>query len=688
MIRMKESLRIGVACFAAVVAVSVSEGAIVREYGRVTGRADAPLPGTTVAEDMLRDAQAWTNVVNLDSLLDITFERSETGRGQVRLSGTKDKGDVGLRLTSRPFAWPRHGLGYALSFEIMARPAVLQSGGAWPWGSAVIWQDAQGRELTHDVFPLTGHPGEFREVVLFGSIPFAAKSFSIRLGFDRPNPRKGEFIVVRNMRMGFMERDLDPSWTPVPTPEMPRVRLVSPSPTLDRKTPLQVLVASGRPLDWKRVAVSVDGADVTPVVRRKGNVLEYAPAQPWTNGLHAACISVFDPLTQTSFVADKRFLVGERSCRTQVRLREDGMALVDGKPFFPIGIFGVRKREENGWNFDRAMADLKAGGFNTVHSYAADGTDEFLDAAARQGLKVWTGMHVPDERFCTKLRYRPEVLAWYVGDDTSMHATVPEVHDRDDNVRACDPDRITVQADVMNSGDAVSSYARYVKATDVFMPEIYPVVGPEPDSSPDCVARTIRDLERFKDDVAAAGDSKPHAVWPIIQYFKGYTLWKRFPTRRELFAMSYAAVIHGAHGIVWYTYGGTASKGDYGVTTSPEIWGNMTNIATRLNAMTPVFLAPPCPQPKKPVVLSGPKADALGFDSISMLYKRLDDNAYVFAVNGATNDVRVSFSVPDESAKASVLYENRSVKVVGKTFEDEFGPFDVHVYKLNRKEEK
>ena len=677
---MKEIFRLGLVGCAAAVVVSASEGAIVREYGRVTGKADAPLPGKTVAEDMLRDAQAWTNVVNLDSLLDITFERSETGRGQVRLSGTKDKGDVGLRLTSRPFAWPRHGLGYALSFEIKARPAVLQSGGAWPWGSAVIWQDAKGRELAHDVFPLTGNPGEFREVVLFGSMPFSAASFSVRLGFDRPNPKKGEFIVIRNMRMGFMERDLDPNWTPVPMPEMPRVRLVSPSPTLDQNAPLRVSVVSGRPLDWGQIAVSVDGEDVSKVVRRNGNVLEYTPIQPWTNGLHAARISVFDPLTQTSFAADKRFLVGERPVRTVVRLREDGMALVDGKPFFPIGIFGVRKREENGWDFGRAMADLKAGGFNTVHSYEVDGADEFLDAAARQGLKVWTAMYAPTARFCGNLRHRPEVLAWYIGDDTSMHATVPEVHDRDDNVRACDPNRITAQADVMNSGDAVSSYARYVKATDVFMPEIYPVVGPEPDSSPDCVARTIRDLERFKDDVAAAGDSKPHAVWPIIQYFKGYKSWKRFPTRRELFAMSYAAVIHGAHGVLWYTYGGTPANGDYGITTSPEVWGNMTNLATRLNEMSPVFLAPPCPQPKKPMILSGPEKDVLGFDSISTLYKRFGDSTYVFAVNGATNAVRAVLSAPDGASDVRVRYENRSVRIVGKSFEDVFEPFDVHVY--------
>lgn len=72
-------------------------------------------------------------------------------------------------------------------------------------------------------------------------------------------------------------------------------------------------------------------------------------------------------------------------------LRDDGMVLVDGRPFFPIGIYSVSECERNGNSIDTAFRDLKAAGFNMVHRSGRTTLkdEEFLSLADRHGLKVF-----------------------------------------------------------------------------------------------------------------------------------------------------------------------------------------------------------------------------------------------------------------------------------------------------------
>jgi hypothetical protein len=300
-------------------------------------------------------------------------------------------------------------------------------------------------------------------------------------------------------------------------------------------------------------------------------------------------------------------------------------------------------------------------------------------------LKTWTGVTIPGTNFTETLRKHPAVLAWYVGDDTASHYTPQRIYDRVDGVAAIDPRRITCQADVLGGGDAVSRYAPFVNVTDVFMPEIYPVNDVTPVPFEKCVAITVRDMKRFKADVAEYGDGRPRAVWPIIQYFKGWSSWKRYPTRDELFAMSFAAIAQGAHGITWYTYGGVYNpvkkQDNRGAASSPETWCNMANLVWRLRELAPVLTARTPPQPKPARILSGPEADVLGQESISMLAKRHRGSTYLIAVNGTASEIEAEFDLGVRGSRAKVLWEGRTVPVSKGRITDRFGPLAVHVYK-------
>lgn len=137
-------------------------------------------------------------------------------------------------------------------------------------------------------------------------------------------------------------------------------------------------------MDAKSVRITIDGKDSTDAFRRDGDRWHMAavPQGGWTDVLHEATVEVSDMLGN-SVKARKAFFVGEVSdSAPRCELRWDGMAIVDGKPFFPIGIYAVCKREFNGHSLDRAFSDLADAGFNFAHTYDNESaqSEEFLSA--------------------------------------------------------------------------------------------------------------------------------------------------------------------------------------------------------------------------------------------------------------------------------------------------------------------
>ena len=473
----------------------------------------------------------------------------------------------------------------------------------------------------------------------------------------------------------------DSGWTLVGDTRPPRARRTSPSPTRNPAETLRIEVKDATStVTWDSLKVVVDGVDKTAAFTRDGDIISLeAPPGGWAQGLHTAEVCVVD-FHGNKAKSTKMFYVGEAPATPPVTLRDDGMTLVGGKPFFPIGIYAVCKRDFNGKNFDAAFKGLKEAGFNLAHTYGNSYAPDFLDAAAKYGFKLWVAARVPDRRLIDTGRHNPSIIAWYLGDDTSDHI-LPELEaDYDEAVKAVDPTRITVQADpILSSRGGSSRYADYVTATDGFLPEIYPVRNKEGDpTDKTCVATTIRDMKQDAEDVSLHGDGKPRTCWAILQYFKGWSGWLHFPTREQLFATTFAAIIHGAHGVTWYTYGGFDKN--EGVTSSPERWRNICDLATRLAELSPVLVERTPPQPQAPVVLSGPKADPLGDPSVTCLLKRHDGWNYILAVNAAAEPVSATLSA-EGTSNVEVLYENRTVVATGGCIKDDFAPFAVHIYR-------
>ena len=472
-----------------------------------------------------------------------------------------------------------------------------------------------------------------------------------------------------------------------------RVSIVDGARSETLETPVCVSVTDDWLVNWSAMKVALDGTDISKEIKRDGDVFTYLPqGGKFMAGTHELVVGIVDAVGRTSFFRFAVFRGTEAvPVENRVTLRDDGMTLVGGKPFFPIGIYAVCKREFNDFSYDKAFAKLKENGFNLAQTYSdtlGDEGREFFDMADKYGFKLFVrtdGL----ENVGKRLQYKT-VLAWYIGDDTATHQTPMDLLTNHQNIKVIDPWRLTCQADSIGSFQN-SRFRPFIHGADVFMPEIYPVQADDEKTKSTCVPQVIVDMKTFWNDLRETNKQrarigKPPVVkgcWPIIQHFKGYVFWKRFPTERELRAMSYVALACGAHGITWYTYSGFVRPEEnmfnYGITSSPEVWAQITKITRELSQLQDILAERIVPAPTFKL-MEGPAKDALNNDSLTFCAKMHDGKMYLLAVNSTLSTLKGVFelAVP---AKVCEWFSGANIAPIGsKSFNVEFESYDVKLF--------
>ena len=633
------------------------------------------------------DAPSAWRIENYMDALSIGFEK-----GALRINGTGKQKDTAWAVKSAKMPIPSGTM--EISFSVRTTSSRnLGGGGAMDnHRSAVIWYDADGKEMEPSPLRIPAIVGIRRlSVVDVVAVPQGAKYLLVRFGFDWPNIRKEDSLEFADVKIVAHSK----AGTVKPSLELPDMRPVaierkSMSPFEDAFAPVVFTVSDPVGVDWDSLSIKVDDVDYTQVCRRNGeDILISAPKEGWSNGLHVVRLSIASKRVGVRADERRAFYRGVAPKTPRVTMRDDGLALVDGKPFFPLGAYGVNydKRMPE-VSIDKAHENLKAAGFDFVQTYGNIYRQPARKlAVARHGFLQWVAAQIPDDDFLTQGRFNPHIAAWYLGDDTASYISPEELRFCDSAVKAADPTRITAQADatfaVPLEPYCRSRYSSYVTATDVFMPEIYPFKGePGNERFTNAVATVCRDMNVIKRDVRLYNDGKPRGCWPILQAFVGWKQWKAFPSLAQIYSTSMAAIVHGAHGIIWYTYCG--SRSDYGFATSPERWESMRYTSLRIRELVPV-LVERTPEAQPTVsVLSGPEKDPLGAPAVTCLLKRHKGETYVIAVNAAVAPVRVRFSGLTGCGEGEVKWEGRKVSCRNGALDDSFEPFAVHVYRFTK----
>ena len=362
----------------------------------------------------------------------------------------------------------------------------------------------------------------------------------------------------------------------------------------------------------------------------------------------------------------------------RVELRDDGMAMVNGTPFFPIGMFGLRKMSENGFSYTNAFRELKAAGFNAAQTYdtwQSSSFGEFLDVADETGFKVLvpagagSGNGEFNPKYVLEARARRSLLAWYIGDDTALFHSPKDILWRHVQCKRFDPWHLTIHADAAG-GACGHRCGVFIDCADVFAPEVYPVQRLEPTGREVVDASAAMSVSR--NTIVAAGIPK-RATWPLVQQFKGWNTWKRYPTLDELRAMTFAMIAGRARGVFYWNYAGVAARNGFGARNDPARWADVCQVAGEVSSLQSALVARDAA--KQPVVTAED-------GQVVALLKDYGDGLLI-AVNLLPTAVRARITVRGVTSAESIFEPGRSV-AVSDALCDDFAPYGVKVYQLHK----
>ena len=353
----------------------------------------------------------------------------------------------------------------------------------------------------------------------------------------------------------------------------------------------------------------------------------------------------------------------------EVRFDRNMACLVDGKPFFPFGWFGVSAEQ---------MERFAADGYNTIGAYGPtctslndDQVRAYLDQAHGLGMKVICRpqpslavvrsaqrLLSDDEagamrELVRKWREHPAVLAWYMCDEPEGHSQPLER--RMQEYRLVDEEDPYHPAIVLNN--TVPGIHKYHPSGDLLMPDVYPGFLTAGGAS-----RIDRPMNAMSACREATDGRKPVWITPQgqIQMVEGH----RAPTFRELRNQAWQGAAHDAMGFFWYRdcFLVNLVESKLGV---PAIHREMLALLDAVRTKSVPGLV---------------TADAKPED-LTVAAKRHGEHVTLIAVSLSTAKQHAAVQVTGLGNRAlTVLSEARAVHVRDGRFEDDFEPYEAHVY--------
>lgn len=246
------------------------------------------------------------------------------------------------------------------------------------------------------------------------------------------------------------------------------------------------------------------------------------------------------------------------------------MAFDARKSFFPIGLYHGVTGPFGGifYSFDTA----KSAGHNTVVAWGGLDTPDVLAAAEQAGLQVI--MSLPKDETVRAARDHPNVLGFDIDHEPSIARNRADVSkrltrfdERRAQIRAIDPDRAVFSVDYPAvRSDRIDGWNDWKRAGDVASFWNYPVAG---EYSPS-IGGYAGVGETVSLAVQAVAATKP--VWFVAQAFESPIAkfdW-RMPDEGQARAMAYAALIHGATGLIWFSYDSFVTRNGLVIGISPD----------------------------------------------------------------------------------------------------------------------
>ncbi len=357
---------------------------------------------------------------------------------------------------------------------------------------------------------------------------------------------------------------------------------------------------------------------------------------------------------------------------TEVTFGPDRVCYVNGKPFFPIGLYHVsepvvdivnKRAREIGLpeiTVESMLRDCGEHGFNcVVRGWGMPG-EAFLAEAEKAGLWVMPEVGSPSAEDLAKMvdvanRYG-NVLMWY-GVDEPMGEKLDRAMDAHQRFAAADPHRPVSAA--LNTPAMLGGA---MKAYDLLMMDPYFIRN-----------APLSNVANWVDAAMKAGEGRA-PIWMVPQAFAIDSTWEE-PTNEELRCQTYLCITHGATGLVWYAYfttekfSGNPKGRDQWFLPDSHLWPYFTKLNAEISALTPV-------------ILEGERLGPVECDSdaVHTFAWEKDGQRTLIAVNALYEDAQATLKGL-RGDEADVLGEDRKLPVRDGAVTDSFKPLAVHIYR-------
>jgi len=366
-----------------------------------------------------------------------------------------------------------------------------------------------------------------------------------------------------------------------------------------------------------------------------------------------------------------------REIKAKVYIDEKQRLILDGKPFFPIGLYLGPTEDEH-------LERISKAGFNTILCYeygARENPEAYMERAKKYGLKVIyavnafyegtayfpqkgkSGLELAKD-YVLKFRNHPALLAWYINDELPV-SYIPKLTEMYELIKRLDPNHPQFQVLYQ-----IPDLDLYYNCTDIMGVDPYPI----PSSPISLVA------EWTSSAVKAMSNAKP--VWVVPQIFDwsvyNPNIKPREPTFEEKKNMFYQALINGAKGLIAYSYFDlfrTTGRKEASKELFEKRWKEVCEIIAEIKKIVPAIL-----EGEDLGKLKGIPENE-GFQARGFLYK---GNLYILTANTSNDKLSISIPLPLKGFKSATNFNGEKMVIKDNILHIELKPLEATTYVLSK----
>ncbi len=377
-------------------------------------------------------------------------------------------------------------------------------------------------------------------------------------------------------------------------------------------------------------------------------------------------------------------LTGAEVHHKKVYLDRKNAAIVDGKPFFPLGFYSGGTSSH--------MEEIADSPFNCILDYGTNTRAKsdmlaYMDRMQKRGLKLiyclndlyptanyvksWEGLtgNLTIENAVVKAyQNHPALLAWYINDEIPA-PLAPNLLQYYRSVRSADPDHPCY---MVHCNRYALPY--FADSTDIMGIDPYPIPK-----------NPVTEVSSFLDFCNST--SKHHKpTWVVPQVFGWYQYSDenlnrgRIPTEEELKSgrapsysesrcMTYLSLVHGAKGLIYYCYYDMRALPQYN-----EMWEGMKKIAGEVRTLSSVLL----------------EGDYIGTVEIStkntplhFIVKRYQGRYYMITVNSVNKSIAATFNLKKiHCTQITEMFKETHVETIGAIYQTHYAPYEARVFQI------